>query len=589
MKKLLPQVFRTEKEIANFDPLKIQNSLIKETGLSEQVSREITEKVVRRIVSSGIRFLSGPHIREIVCSILSENNYEEERKLYTRIGMPLMDYEELFQSKLLSQKYDLINPEVIRHIAVNQLAEEYALLRLLDDAESKSHLSGDIHIHKLEFFDSSPMLEIWDPRVVIANGILYDTKSKKVFESGNSLKSILNVISIWLNLMRNEVSWCLGYSFLATFLAPIVKSMTDEEIELELYLFFKKIDLMRSLSGPNRHEYLFIFSLEILKELTDQYGEFREEHLKVLKIVLRTLINLGSIESHYIPKILLICNYNSLSSVPQELSSLISDPSLGSKLYFMMLEGDSLRQIFPKIDFTSKNLLNFGIVQHISINLPRIAYKASNRKSFLYLLQNQFETICNIHIKRKRILNSRINSGLLPFSVTVFNDEVVLEEKTFSIELIGFEETIEILHKTEGFELGSIEDLELYVLKFVVDSLKRLSTQRKIKLKLACFGLTTDARRFFALDSTHFSKKLANHFEKESNKYSKLVFRANTEFSSQKEKLESFTTTLSSVGLGIPVEKTLDRKEFNPIDMLKDLSIKTSAITFNFKQKKKIQ
>ena len=99
---LFPKVFRTEGDLAEFDSSKILESIIKETGMSESDANNITELVVRRIISSGIKFLSGPHIREIVCSILSEQHFENERKLYTRIGMPLMDYEKILENGLIN-------------------------------------------------------------------------------------------------------------------------------------------------------------------------------------------------------------------------------------------------------------------------------------------------------------------------------------------------------------------------------------------------------------------------------------------------------------------------------------------------------
>ena len=74
LKRLLPRVFRTEGDIIEFEPSKIKYSIMKETGMDHDSADEITEMVVRRIISSGIRFLSGPHIREIVCSILSEQH-----------------------------------------------------------------------------------------------------------------------------------------------------------------------------------------------------------------------------------------------------------------------------------------------------------------------------------------------------------------------------------------------------------------------------------------------------------------------------------------------------------------------------------
>jgi anaerobic ribonucleoside-triphosphate reductase len=152
---LLPKVFK-KGDVDEFEPSKIIESIIQETGMDEENARKITELVVRRIISSNMKFLSGPHIREIVCSILSENQYGQERKLYTRIGMPLMDYEKVLEMNQQIDSKNIINPEKIHHWAANQLAEEYTLLRILNDEESRAHLFGDIYIHQLKFFDLRP-------------------------------------------------------------------------------------------------------------------------------------------------------------------------------------------------------------------------------------------------------------------------------------------------------------------------------------------------------------------------------------------------------------------------------------------------
>ena len=144
---------------------------MKETKMKESDANHITELVVRRIISAGMKFLSGPHIREIVCSILSENHYEQERKLYTRIGMPLMDYERIINEGPEIKKSEIINKQSIQNWAANQIAEEYTLLRILNDEESNAHLSGDIHIHQLKYFPLSPLTQFWDPRVILKFGL----------------------------------------------------------------------------------------------------------------------------------------------------------------------------------------------------------------------------------------------------------------------------------------------------------------------------------------------------------------------------------------------------------------------------------
>ncbi|MFX1468782.1 MAG: anaerobic ribonucleoside-triphosphate reductase [Promethearchaeota archaeon] len=168
--KLLPTVFRTEGDVVPFDLSKIEESIVNETGLDQNSANKITELVVRRIISSGIKFLSGPHIREIVCSILSEKHFEDERKLYTRIGMPLMDYESILEYGVDENANQDMNPESIHHWAANRISDEYALLRILDSEEAHAHLFGDIHVHMLRYFDLRPFCIDGSTKIPIFNG-----------------------------------------------------------------------------------------------------------------------------------------------------------------------------------------------------------------------------------------------------------------------------------------------------------------------------------------------------------------------------------------------------------------------------------
>ncbi|MFX1395090.1 MAG: hypothetical protein ACFFAH_16170 [Promethearchaeota archaeon] len=100
IRKYLPSDVATKSGIKAFDENKIYRSLLKETTLKNEAAEQITKIVLRRIISSEIGFLSGPHIREIVCSVLSEMGYEEERKQYTRIGRPMADLKEICEEYL---------------------------------------------------------------------------------------------------------------------------------------------------------------------------------------------------------------------------------------------------------------------------------------------------------------------------------------------------------------------------------------------------------------------------------------------------------------------------------------------------------
>ena len=193
---LFPKVFRTEGDLAEFESSRIFDSIIKETGMNEANANKITELVARRIISSGIKFLSGPHIREIVCSILSEQHFENERKLYTRIGIPLMDYEKILERGFDGHPKKIINPEKIHNRAANRISEEYAHLKILTSEESAAHLSGDLHIHKLRYFDLRPLTQIWDPRIILEYGLppINDLIPCCKLKPANNLKQAINLL-----------------------------------------------------------------------------------------------------------------------------------------------------------------------------------------------------------------------------------------------------------------------------------------------------------------------------------------------------------------------------------------------------------
>ena len=207
--------------------------------------------MVRRIIRSGIRFLSGPHIREIVCSILSEQHFEDERKLYTRIGMPLMDYEEILERSLKEYPKMMMNPEKIHNWASNRISEEYAHLRILTNEESKAHLYGDIHINKLRYFDLRPLTQIWDPRMILENGLtpLKNYISCCKLKPAKNLREACDHLIKWLIFTQNEIGGSQGYNNIITYLAPYVKELNEPHLNLIIRNFIYELNYLSVITG----------------------------------------------------------------------------------------------------------------------------------------------------------------------------------------------------------------------------------------------------------------------------------------------------------------------------------------------------
>ena len=130
VKRLLPRVRTSKFTIEEFDPRRIVESLVREAGVDRATAEDIAMEVAELIGRAGLKFLSGPLIRELVNYALLERGLEEARKRYTRVGMPIYDVDELLKRGLNENANLMVNPESIHKWAADRLFIEHALLTL---------------------------------------------------------------------------------------------------------------------------------------------------------------------------------------------------------------------------------------------------------------------------------------------------------------------------------------------------------------------------------------------------------------------------------------------------------------------------
>ena len=115
----LPEVLYKDKESGivkkkSFEPIRIYNSLRKETELSEQEAEKITLDVFRFVTSSNLKILTAPLIRELVSYSLLKFGFEIARLQNTRIGFPYNDLKEkMSESNNIAELKDFIYTWVI--------------------------------------------------------------------------------------------------------------------------------------------------------------------------------------------------------------------------------------------------------------------------------------------------------------------------------------------------------------------------------------------------------------------------------------------------------------------------------------------
>ncbi|MFX1416906.1 MAG: anaerobic ribonucleoside-triphosphate reductase, partial [Promethearchaeota archaeon] len=231
----LPKVRTTSSTLEPFDVERIISSLVTEALLSQENAQLVALRVMDRIAASGIQFLSGPLIREMCNSVLAELGFEKERILYTRVGVPMYDLNQLIHNPghHTNNANLMRNPETIAKLVHDQVMEQHTYLTIpthLADA----HMRGDIYIKDREYFSTRDYCATWDLRQVLALGIAPDGLGGMHSSSAGPAQHLnvaVNHSAIWLAAAQSSFAGGQGYFFYNTFLAPFLVGKSYKKIK----------------------------------------------------------------------------------------------------------------------------------------------------------------------------------------------------------------------------------------------------------------------------------------------------------------------------------------------------------------------
>jgi ribonucleoside-triphosphate reductase len=259
----LPAVRNTDGFKTEWNRTKIINMIVKETKLceifyskpaatyeeAEAIARE-TENIVLKMRRD---FLSGPLIREIVNTVLIERGHPEWRNCMTRVGVSVHDAFQIdsgygFEAKDNANQLD--NAETSHKRKADKLSKEQNLL-LIPNEVSELHLSGELHIHDLEYFGTRPFCQDWDLRYFLYYGLMPDGVGKQSSIAGPAKKAevaFLHAVKAMGSAQTNFAGGQGFYNFL-TFMAPYLVGKTEEEIEQLMQMFVYEMMQMMCARG----------------------------------------------------------------------------------------------------------------------------------------------------------------------------------------------------------------------------------------------------------------------------------------------------------------------------------------------------
>ncbi len=170
---MITKVRESSGHIVSFDKQQIVSSLLKESKLIEKLNGHkkltvkeanfIADDVEKLIDEHNVKYLSAPLIRELACASMLKHDMEDVRRIYTRVGIPIYDLFKIITNPDIENANLVDNAETAHKYVADKVLKEGALL-LLPRHISEAHLSGDIHIHDLEYFMQRGFCMDWDLR-----------------------------------------------------------------------------------------------------------------------------------------------------------------------------------------------------------------------------------------------------------------------------------------------------------------------------------------------------------------------------------------------------------------------------------------
>ena len=495
--KKMPKVRTTQGTMETFDANAIIDSLVLEADLTRADAHLVAVKVMDRIVASGIKFLSGPLIREMCNSILAEMGLEKERILYTRVGIPMYDLGLLINDPgdHTSNANLMRNPETIAKLVHDQVMEQHTYLSIpphLADA----HLSGDIYIKDREYFSTRDYCATWDLRQVLKLGIAPDGLGgmhSSAAGPAQHLPVAVNHSAIWLAAAQSSFAGGQGYFYFNTFLAPFMKglpykkikqaaqqlifTLTQQYVARGGQVIFSSVDLTPGIPKIMRDVPAV---LPGGKETEVTYADFEDEAHQFFNAFMEVMLR-GDIKGKgfSFPKPNIVLReefmkpeFDDSWHLVAELTAKHGSPYFENYLNWRSSIEAGCSSCCSHLwtassdeeleEFLSGNMV-FGASQMVTPNFGRAAWIGrTDEDRFFEKVDEYLDLSKEVILEKKRLMDRLIASGSVPFYTQPKpNGDPLIDMSTreFLLGTVGFEEMAQImtghhLHEREGTRFG---------------------------------------------------------------------------------------------------------------------------------------
>jgi anaerobic ribonucleoside-triphosphate reductase len=523
-------------EIARWNRQRIVDALVRETGVASDLAEEISKEVEKQIFSSSIGLLTTALIRELVNARLIERGLEKERRFHGRLGFPLYDVRQLILHQNKENASIPHSPEGTNLLFAEGIKREFALYDVFSPAAGEAHSLGDIHIHGLGYIDR-PFSCCQSLEYLKINGLQLPqaiNSAKPAKHAEVLLAHMVRFSSILQGHFTGTVSWdALNISF-----APYIGDMTDKQVrQFAQMLIYEFSQLAATRGGQALYTDIHLYSevpghwanLPAVGpggKLTGKtYGEYTADAQRFTRAIFDVFIKGDAAGKPFIlprPILHVTESFFRMDGWTDLLEQACAVASLQGNTCFTF-DRDAEELSFACLQAANKDdagytkeldkpwLMRTAAIQSVTLNLPRIAYKAAGDEKKLWgLLREYIALAVKTHIQKKDFLEKLLSYAEQgPLAVLAMNHDgfpyLRMNRAFYIVGLVGLNELVQIHAGEQLHETPRALGFGLKVVEYLRDEVRRWSSDAAMKFVLEQSPAETTAYRFARLDLKYYS------------------------------------------------------------------------------------
>lgn len=518
-------------EVARWNRRRIVEALIREAMIDEATAEAISKEVEKQIVASGIGLLTTALIRELVDAKLIERGLEQERRLHARLGFPLYDVRQLIRHQNKENANVPHAPEGTSLALVEGIKREYALHDVFSREVGDAHVLGDLHLHGLGYIDR-PYSACQSLEYLKRFGLKLPHSVTVAGPARHAEVLLAHMVRFGASL-QGHFAGVIGWDAVNLAFAPYLTGMGEGEVEQFAQMLVYEFSQLTSARGGQAiftdiHLFWevprFFADLPAIgpggKPTGKTCREYGDEARKLARALMRVYSKGDATGKPFIFPRPIVHITDEFFRTPGHEAFLEAScgvaAAMGNPCFVLDREGGTPLLPCGCAEFGAGTLeetwrRRCASVQSITLNLPRLGYRAEGDDARLFtLLDDLMALAAKAHVQKRDFIENLLALGDTgPLAMLAMGGDgapyLDLKEATFIIGLTGLDELVRI---RKGRSLDESKEAladGLGVVRHMEAKAAELSKIHRMRLVLEQTPAETTAYRFARLDLKHFS------------------------------------------------------------------------------------